>query len=201
MGQRADGEGNARAAARLQISVHGRRIVGSLVLVLRPGSRVLSPVLVQGPESRVVRPRSTCRVDHYEDRRPRGFGWARQPHVGAHAGGSVRDRRRPRCADVSRGSRVLAIIPDRTRDDNTPVLFPIVSQHLARLGAARLDALVAQGTHPPMADADKRAKIGWGDADIPLLGEVYDHHWDRSETLQTIGTLSSAHVATLTWAC
>ena len=30
------------------------------------------------------------------------------------------------------------------------------------------------------------------------MGEVYDHHWDRSETLQTIGTLSSAHIATLT---
>ena len=101
-------------------------------------------------------------------------------------------------ADVSPGARVLAIIPDRTRDDNTALLFPIVSQQLARVGAARLDALVAQGTHPPMAESDKRAKIGWGEAEIPLLGEIYDHHWDRSEMLQTIGTLPSAQVSTLT---
>ena len=29
-----------------------------------------------------------------------------------------------------------------------------------------------------MTDAEKRAKIGGGDAEIPLLGEVFDHHWD-----------------------
>src|SRR6185312_12892234 len=87
--------------------------------------------------------------------------------------------------DLRRGARVLAVIPDRTRDDITPALFPIISQQLARLGASRFDALVAQGTHPPMSDADKRAKIGWGQAEMPLLGEVFDHHWDRPETLAT----------------
>ncbi|HEY7056749.1 MAG TPA: lactate racemase domain-containing protein, partial [Vicinamibacterales bacterium] len=100
--------------------------------------------------------------------------------------------------DVPRGARVLAVIPDRTRDDNTATLFPLVSQQLARLGAARFDALVAQGTHPPMGDGDKRAKIGWGEAEIPLLGEVFDHHWDRPETLATIGTLASSDVRRLT---
>jgi nickel-dependent lactate racemase len=100
--------------------------------------------------------------------------------------------------DVPRGARVLAVIPDRTRDDNTAALFPLVSQQLARLGAARFDALVAQGTHPPMGDADKRAKVGWGEAEIPLLGEVFDHHWDRPETLATIGTLASSDVRRLT---
>ena len=49
-----------------------------------------------------------------------------------------------------------------------------------------------------MAESDKRAKIGWGEAEIPLLGEIYDHHWDRSETLQTIGTLGAEQVGTLT---
>ena len=58
------------------------------------------------------------------------------------------------------GSRVLAVISDRTRDDNTDLLFPMISQELAAVGAASLDALVAQGTHPAMSDADKRAKIG-----------------------------------------
>ncbi len=71
---------------------------------------------------------------------------------------------RARCASsaVPPGARVLAVVPDRTRDDNTDVLFPMISQELAAIGASRFDALVAQGTHPPMTDADKRAKIGAG---------------------------------------
>ena len=52
-------------------------------------------------------------------------------------------------------ARVLAVIPDRTRDDNTDLLFPMLSQELAARGASQFDALVAQGTHPPMSDADE----------------------------------------------
>jgi hypothetical protein len=94
--------------------------------------------------------------------------------------------------------RVLAVISDRTRDDNTATLFPLISQELARRGAARLDALVAQGTHPPMSEADKHAKIGWGQSEMPLIGEVFDHHWDRSQELVTLGTLDADRIAALT---
>ena len=99
---------------------------------------------------------------------------------------------------IPAGARVLAVIPDKTRDDNTDVLFPIVSQALADGGAARFDALVAQGTHPPMTDAEKRAKIGADSAALPLLGTVFDHHWDRPSELITLGSLSAAEVSTLT---
>ena len=96
-------------------------------------------------------------------------------------------------------SRVLAVIPDRTRDDNTDLLFPMVSQALAARGAVQLDALVAQGTHPPMTDGEKRAKIGAGPvADMPLLGTVFDHHWDRPSELTTLGTISADDVSALT---
>ena len=98
---------------------------------------------------------------------------------------------------VPSGARVLAVIPDRTRDDNTDLLFPMVSQELAARGASQFDALVAQGTHPPMTDGEKRAKIGAGLADIPLLGAVFDHHWDRPSELMTLGTLSRSEVASL----
>lgn len=94
-------------------------------------------------------------------------------------------------------ARVLAVIPDKTRDDNTDILFPIVSQELAALGASRFDALVAQGTHAPMTDAEKRLKIGAGAADLPLVGELYDHHWDRASELMTLGTLTSSEVSSL----
>ena len=99
---------------------------------------------------------------------------------------------------IPEGARVLAVIPDRTRDDNTDLLFPMVSQELAARRAASLDALVAQGTHPPMHDAEKRAKIGAGLSDIPLLGSVFDHHWDRPSELTTLGTLTGAKISALT---
>jgi len=96
------------------------------------------------------------------------------------------------------GSRVLAVISDRTRDDNTDLLFPMISQELAAIGAASLDGLVAQGTHPAMSDADKRAKIGAGRAELPLLGSIFDHHWDTPSELVTLGSLSKSQVSLLT---
>ena len=96
---------------------------------------------------------------------------------------------------IGAGSRVLAVVSDRTRDDNTPELFPLVSQTLARIGAASLDVLIAQGTHVAMNDADKRAKIGAGLAAMPLLGTIFDHHWDRESELTTLGTIGAEVIA------
>src|SRR5687767_5586469 len=74
-------------------------------------------------------------------------------------------------AGVAENSRVLAIIPDKTRDDNTDLLFPAAARILAAQNIARLDALVAQGTHSPMTETEKLAKIGAKDlAEIPNLG-------------------------------
>src|ERR1700674_2411234 len=61
---------------------------------------------------------------------------------------------------VAAGARVLTIIPDKTRDDNTALLFPFAAEILAARKIAQLDALVAQGTHVPMTDEEKRSKIG-----------------------------------------
>jgi lactate racemase len=97
--------------------------------------------------------------------------------------------------DVAAGSRVLAVVPDRTRDDNTPELFPLISQTLSRLQAASLDVLIAQGTHVAMTDAEKRAKIGVGLTSIPLLGNLFDHHWDRESELTTLGTIDADVIA------
>ena len=96
---------------------------------------------------------------------------------------------------IAPGSRVLAVVSDRTRDDNTPELFPLISQALAASGAAALDVLIAQGTHVVMSDADKRAKIGAGIAAIPLLGTIFDHHWDRDSELATLGTIGADVIA------
>ena len=95
---------------------------------------------------------------------------------------------------IQPGERVLAIIPDKTRDDNTHVLFPIANEFLAERGVASFDALVAQGTHPPMSDAQKRSKIGA----THFTGHLYDHRWDEPDELITIGELSAETVQQLT---
>src|SRR5438874_1415905 len=44
---------------------------------------------------------------------------------------------------IAPGARVLAIIPDKTRDDNTDLLFPFAAEILAARRFAQFDALVA----------------------------------------------------------
>jgi len=95
---------------------------------------------------------------------------------------------------VQPGERVLAIIPDKTRDDNTHLLFPIANDFLTKRDVAAFDALVAQGTHPPMSESQKRLKIGNTD----FHGRVFDHRWDSPDDLITIGELSAEMVRELT---
>src|SRR5215213_9532666 len=92
------------------------------------------------------------------------------------------------------GERVLAIIPDKTRDDNTHELFPIANDFLKKRGVASFDALVAQGTHPPMSAAQKLSKIGNAD----FRGSLFDHRWDVRDELITLGELSAETVHELT---
>jgi nickel-dependent lactate racemase len=95
---------------------------------------------------------------------------------------------------IQNGERVLAIIPDKTRDDNTHQIFPIATEFLTKRGVASFDALVAQGTHPPMSAAQKLAKIGCTD----FHGCLFDHRWDEPDDLITLGELSAETVRDLT---
>src|SRR5207253_8698556 len=93
----------------------------------------------------------------------------------------------------------LAIVPDKTRDDNTDLLFPFAAEILAKRDIAQFDALIAQGTHMPMSEEEKRAKIGLRQGtSAPGLGQIYDHQWNRPEELVTIGELSAERVRELT---
>jgi nickel-dependent lactate racemase len=101
-------------------------------------------------------------------------------------------------ADTEPGERVLAIVPDKTRDDNTDQLVPFAAEILAQKKIARFDALIAQGTHGPMSESEKREKIGWSKIAPDNIGSIFDHRWDRDEELVTLGELSSALIAELT---
>lgn len=98
---------------------------------------------------------------------------------------------------VSSGSSVLAIVADKTRDDNTDALFPLAAGILADRKVARLDVLIAQGTHPPMRDWEKRAKIGADNQEISGLGQIFDHSWADPNKLVSIGTLDQERVIQL----
>src|SRR5215211_1760613 len=95
---------------------------------------------------------------------------------------------------IQGGERVLAIIPDKTRDDNTDLLFPIADKFLRERGVGCFDALVAQGTHPPMTDAQKLAKVGLS----AFTGRIFDHCWDSADEIVTLGELSADKVSALT---
>ena len=101
-------------------------------------------------------------------------------------------------ADIGLGERVLAIVPDKTRDDNTDQLVPFAAEILAQKKIDCFDVLIAQGTHGPMNEAEKREKIGWSKIAPDNIGSIFDHRWDREDELVTIGELSAAQIADLT---
>lgn len=102
-------------------------------------------------------------------------------------------------ARIGAGSKVLAIVPDKTRDDNTDLLFPAAARFLRDKKVDSLDVLVAQGTHMPMTDAEKRSKLGIGDGRTILdIGNVFDHHWSDPGQLIKIGELTAEKVSELT---
>jgi lactate racemase len=100
--------------------------------------------------------------------------------------------------DINAGERVLAIVPDKTRDDNTDLLFPFAAEILSQKKVAEFDALIAQGTHGPMSEAEKREKIGWANIVPGTVGQIFDHQWNRESELVTLGELSADRIAELT---
>ena len=96
-------------------------------------------------------------------------------------------------------AKVLAIIPDKTRDDNTDILFPFAAEILAERKVAKFDALVAQGTHPPMSEAEKFGKIGVKNGELFAgVSNIFDHQWSKPEELISIGTLKAESVNKIT---
>ncbi len=98
------------------------------------------------------------------------------------------------------GKRVLVIIPDGTRTAPIPLFFRLLYEQLGQR-VAQLDYLIALGTHAAMPDeaidhlvgvtADERKECY---ANI----QIYNHHWDSPDQLQTIGVISRTEADQLT---
>ncbi|MCX6616511.1 MAG: lactate racemase domain-containing protein [Acidobacteria bacterium] len=98
------------------------------------------------------------------------------------------------------GKRILAIIPDSTRTAPLPMMFRLLYERLGRR-AARLDYLIALGTHPPMPEEAIERLVGVSAAEradkYPNV-TVFNHRWDLPDTLQTIGVISRREMAEIT---
>lgn len=98
------------------------------------------------------------------------------------------------------GKRVLVIIPDGTRTAPIPLMFRLLYEEIGHR-VARLDYLIALGTHQPMSGDAIDRRVGITAAErterYPNVS-VYNHRWDLQETLVTVGTISREETARLT---
>lgn len=98
-----------------------------------------------------------------------------------------------------RGKRVLLVIPDSTRTAPLPLLFSALHDRLGPV-VKSLDLIIALGTHQPMSEAAILKMIGVSTAEragrFAKVG-LFNHAWDNSEGLATIGTLSAEETGEL----
>jgi lactate racemase len=95
--------------------------------------------------------------------------------------------------------RVLVLTPDGTRTCPLPMMVRILRDVIGER-AARLDFLVALGTHPVMSESQVLGLYGISEQDRRGLfggSGFFCHRWDLPETFQRIGELTEDEVATI----
>jgi lactate racemase len=97
------------------------------------------------------------------------------------------------------GEHVVILIPDSTRTAPMPLMFRLFNELLGPR-VARLDFLVALGTHPLM-DADAlNALVGITAEERATTYQdvgLYNHEWDCVDTFETIGIIPAAEIETI----
>ncbi len=141
---------------------------------------------------------ATTTIDHQTPRpggRLVGLGSAERLLTRREAHDTVRAFLAPLPLD---GRRVLVLIPDGTRTMPMPMMWEILEAELAPR-VARLDYLVALGTHQPMSDAQLGRLVG-----RPVIDEVagthhvFNHRWDQASTFATAGRIPASEIRDLT---
>lgn len=95
------------------------------------------------------------------------------------------------------GRRVLVLIPDDTRHAPIPMLFRLLNEIVGKQ-AARLDFLIALGTHPPMTVAAVDRLVGVAESERAPNVSVLSHCWDQPESLIRVGVIPRADIEELT---
>jgi len=93
------------------------------------------------------------------------------------------------------GQKVLVLIPDHTRTIPLPMLFRCLVEILR--DTARLDFMVALGTHPPL-DADQANRLlgitaKERNSAFRHVG-LLNHQWDSPDALTSVGTLTQDRI-------
>jgi len=102
-------------------------------------------------------------------------------------------------ADLA-GKKVLVLIPDATRSCPLPMLFRQVVE-LAGARAAKLDFLIALGTHQPMSEARIDELVGRNDPKCPAACKkikVHNHLWSEPGTFKHFGTIPAKRIGQIT---
>ncbi len=94
------------------------------------------------------------------------------------------------------GRRVIFVIPDTTRSMPMPEMFRVLHTALHQR-VAKMDFLIALGTHPPLSEETIHRFLGitaeerrtrYGDVDI------FNHAWKDADVLRTVGTVSTEQI-------
>lgn len=102
-------------------------------------------------------------------------------------------------AELYTGKRVLILTPDATRTCPLPMMIRMLNTIMAR-EAAKLDFMVALGTHTPLSQAQIFKLYGITDHEKAAQygrSDFYNHRWDRSDTFIRIGALTCRETADL----
>lgn len=102
--------------------------------------------------------------------------------------------------DDWRGKRVLLVVPDNTRTAPIGALFKAI--HAAVYDqVAKLDVLIALGTHPPLSEDGLRTRLDLTESertgayrDVAII----NHQWRDPGALASLGTIPAGEVAAIT---
>jgi len=97
-------------------------------------------------------------------------------------------------AHLYENKRVLVLTPDATRSCPLPMMVRAIRKTIGER-CARLDFMVALGTHTPLPQESILALYGITrpQQDFPRSA-FFNHEWDRPDTFRCIGTLAPAEV-------
>jgi nickel-dependent lactate racemase len=100
-------------------------------------------------------------------------------------------------ANLFHGKRVLVLTPDATRTCPLPMMVRSVQEVIGKR-SARLDFMVALGTHTPLARKHILDLYGIDGCEKMFSGsDFFNHEWGRPESFAQIGTFSQKEVEAL----
>ncbi|HXK45456.1 MAG TPA: lactate racemase domain-containing protein, partial [bacterium] len=98
---------------------------------------------------------------------------------------------------LEKNQRVLVIIPDSTRSGPTGTVFRTIADTLYHV-TARLDFMIALGTHPVMSRENIEKLFGINchefQGKYPKT-QIFQHCWDDEKTILEIGTITSDEIS------